>query len=280
MGTSHDTGELVFCSLSSSSRYGNAYLIAGGKTTVLVDYGVSLIRMERLLERAGVRPSSIDAIFLSHEHSDHSAGLRLRRPFHERYGVDRLISAPRTWRKMGIKPNPPFYSLAPNQKVRVGDLTAVGLRKSHDAVQPLAFKFTHCGQTLGIATDLGTVDPGMITALRNSDYLIMESNHDEEMERRSRRPASLIRRVLGARGHLSNDEAGRALREIIGPDTKVVLLAHLSLECNTPDLALDTVTAHIEDLGYTGQLLTSPADSPSPWLGGSEGLGTYREVAE
>lgn len=280
MGVFKDTGGLRFCSLCSSSRYGNAYVVATGHTTILVDYGVPLGRMERLLDRVGLKPGGIDAIFITHEHSDHSAGLNLKHPLHDRYGIDLLFSTAGTWRRLGIRPHPPFCCLTPNRVVRVGDLAVVGLNKPHDAAEPLAFKISDGTESLGLVTDLGTVDQDMIDALENSAYLIMESNHDEDMERRSRRPASLIRRVLGDRGHLSNDQAGMALRQMIGPDTKAVLLAHLSLECNTPDLAVDTVAAHIGDLGYAGELLASPADSPSPWLGGSEGLATYREAAE
>lgn len=280
MAASKNTSGLTFCSLSSSSRYGNAYLIATRCTKILVDYGVPLRRMQGLLDRVGLKAGAIDAIFITHEHSDHSAGLNAKLPLHERHSIDILFSGARTWRALGIRPRPPFYCLRPNQVIQVGDLAAVGLQKPHDAAQPLAFKISDGTETISIVTDLGTVDHDMIAAVRNSDYLILESNHDEYMERRSRRPASLIRRVLGDRGHLSNDQAGKALRKTIGANTKAVLLAHLSLECNTPEQAMDTVRSHIADLDYTGVLQTSPADSPSPWLGGSQRLQTYREAAK
>ena len=259
---------LRFCSLSSSSRHGNAYLVGAGNTTILVDYGVPLRRMECLLADLAVDPFDIDAIFITHEHGDHSHALKIKYPFHLRYGIDHLFSAPLTWNRMGIPARPPHHPLDPNETVRVGDLRVTGLSKSHDAVQPLGYRIAYEDEVLAVVTDLGTVDPEMISTLRGSTYLVFESNYDVQMQEESGRPASLIQRIIGDQGHLSNDQAGSSLKRIADSRTRAILLAHLSLDCNTPELATETVARFLRKTAYAGDLLAAPPDRPSPWLGG------------
>ncbi len=268
MNSSSTTRGLRFCSLSSSSRHGNAYLVRAGNTTILVDYGVPLRRMERLLADLAVDPVDIDAIFITHEHSDHSRALKVKYPFHLRYGIDRLFSAPLTWNRMGIPAEPPHHPLDPNETVRVRNLRVTGLSKSHDAVQPLGYRIAYEDEVLAVVTDLGTVDPEMISTLRGSTYLVFESNYDVQMEEQSGRPTSLIQRIVGDLGHLSNDQAGASLKRIANSRTRAILLAHLSLDCNTPELATETVARSLRGTPYTGDVLAAPSDRPSPWLGG------------
>ncbi|MFO8059351.1 MAG: MBL fold metallo-hydrolase [Bacillota bacterium] len=256
-----------FRSLSSSSRHGNAYLVITPGATVLADCGVPLRRLEGFLRDSGVAPADIDAIFITHEHTDHCRALKIRHPFDLRHSIGRMFSTPRTWRALHMPTESPHHPLVPGTAVQVGDLQVVGLRNSHDAAQPISLKFTCADETLAVVTDLGTVDPGMVSALRGSTYLVVESNHDVQMEMESGRPASLIRRVLSDFGHLSNDQAGASLQLMVGTDTRAVLLAHLSTQCNTPELARNAVAAYLDGTSFTGDLLAAPPDRPGPWLG-------------
>lgn len=258
-------GRIRYCSLSSSSRHGNAYLVTTTEAVVLVDYGVRLRRMETFMAELGMAPGEVDAIFVTHEHFDHTAGMRIKYPLHLRYGIKAVYSAPRTWKALDVPIKPPYFPIRPNETVNVGDISVTAIRKSHDAAQPLGFLLRSPRESLAVVTDLGLVEPGMVNALRDTTHVILESNHDVDMEVRSGRPRSLIDRVLGNHGHLSNDQAARALSEIVGPNTQTVLLAHLSLDCNTPSIALEACSGEILHQDIT--LACAPADIPGPWMG-------------
>jgi len=119
----------------------------------------------------------------------------------------------------------------------------------HDAADPVAFVLEDATQRLGIATDLGMATEVVRRRLLNCDALILETNHDEEMVRLSPRPWSLKQRILGRHGHLSNDQAAELLAAVAGDRLRAVYLAHLSEECNTPDLACRVIRAQLDALG-------------------------------
>jgi phosphoribosyl 1,2-cyclic phosphodiesterase len=255
-------GELRHLSLSSSSTHGNAYLVLAPATRLLVDCGLSCRRLEAALTTLGVHPSSLDAVFLTHEHGDHTRALALRRPFADRYGIP--VFAPpefwwawqqRGWRCQGA------YPVAPGTVTEIGELSVTCFAKPHDGVNPVGYLVSYRGQRLGIVTDLGEVPDGLVSLLSDADYLVFESNHDPQMEIESGRNWALVRRVLGPNGHLSNQQAGTALARIVGPSTRSVLLAHLSLDCNRPDLAFGTVAACLAGTAFKGRLAVAPPSS-------------------
>ncbi len=267
MSRSARRGGLRFCSLASSSRHGSSYVVQAAGTTVLVDCGVRLRRTERCLRYLGIRPGEIDAIFLSHEHRDHCRGLHIKYPLHIRHGIDALYSSRQTWHSLGLSPSPPYRSITAERPVRVGALQVSALLTSHDAAEPYGFIFRTAAESLGLITDLGTVPPDLCSTLHGVDHLVLESNHDVQMEMDSGRPPHLVDRILGQYGHLSNEQAGRALVNIAGPRTSAVLLAHLSTECNTPDLALSTCQRHLARAGKQCAMRVAPPGSPSEWMG-------------
>lgn len=234
----------------------------------------------------GVNPASLDAIFLSHEHNDHIRALTVKHPFSQRHGVP-VYAPARFWRTTAprLGPMEPRWcrTIEPGQTVTVGDrgdrpgrsgaapLRVTAFAKSHDATDPVSFALSSAGERLGVVTDLGRADPdadaGLFSLLRGCEHLIFESNHDENLERASGRPAHLIARVLGPRGHLSNNQAGRALARLVTGATRSVVLAHLSLECNTPALALETVRGHLRGTAFAGRLTAAPPDTPGELLG-------------
>jgi len=261
---------LRFCSLSSSSVHGNAYLIeSSGGTRILVDCGVRLLRLQDYLEDLGVEPESLHAILLTHEHGDHIRGLLTRRPFAVRHRVPVLAPAglwaawPYDWEEHlpGLARTVPVA-----RTFAVGDLNILAFPKPHDAAAPVGYLIEHRGLRLGVLTDLGHVPPAITRLLHGADGLIFESNHDREMELRSGRDWSLIERVLGNYGHLSNEQAAVALSDIVTVRTQAVLLGHLSMDCNRPDLARAAVAAALGRTDWHGYLEVAPADVPGDWM--------------
>lgn len=249
-------------SLASSSVYGNAYLIGWGPTTILVDCGVPLRRLEKNLYELGIDPRQISAAFITHEHSDHIRALQLRHPFPERYGIK--VFAPKLfwYAAEGITCLGSHLrcTFEKDTAVDVGMLRVEAFSKSHDAVAPLGFRITSPdGTSAVIVTDLGEVTPEVMRGAFDCDYIVWESNHDRDLELSSGRPYSLIKRVLGREGHLSNDQAGLALASLVTERTKGIMLAHLSLDCNTPELAVSTVAPYLRRSRFGGLLTVAQA---------------------
>lgn len=271
-----------YTSLSSSSVYGNAYLVEGpGRTRVLVDCGTRLRRLETDLRALGVDPEAISALLITHEHADHTYGLNLRRPFALRHripvyahpellrehGRDGGVTGRRTWSRHLATAGIPVLEVSPGEEAAIGGLAVVPFGVPHDARAPLGFVFRADHTSLGIATDLGHVSAEVAANLCGCTHIVLESNHDRNLEVASGRPWSLIRRVLGNQGHLSNEQASASLPELVAGRTRSVLLAHLSLDCNTPELALDAAAATLAGAGWRGVLAAAPPDRPSGWLG-------------
>ena len=249
-------------SLASSSVYGNAYLVAWGPTAVLIDCGVPLRRLEKNLCELGIDPRHIAAVFVTHEHGDHIKALQLKHPFPERHGIK--VFAPKLfwYAAQGIACLGADLrcNLEAGVVVSVGVLKVEAFSKSHDAIAPLGFRVTAPdGTSASVVTDLGEVTVDVMRGAFNSDYLIWESNHDHQLELASGRPYSLIKRVLGSFGHLSNDQAGQALSSLVTERTKGVMLAHLSLDCNTPELAVRTVAPYLRRSRFAGLLTVAHA---------------------
>ncbi len=285
-----------FCSLASSSKAGSAYLIEGGDgTRVLVDCGLGIRKLEARLWEAGANPDSLAGVLVTHDHADHVGALRLRHPFTAKhlvplFGSRTLIeSLGYDWGTGRSRALGETQAVRAGRTFRVGGLEVTAFRKSHDAPEPLGFLLTDGVEQVAVATDLGVVGRDLVSLLRGSTYLIFESNHDVEMEINSGRPVHLIRRVLGDHGHLSNEQAGEALARIVGPETRMVLLAHLSDECNVPELAHATVSRYLEEAGYGRGLGIAPmfgrsclfGDGHCPRLAGEalEGLFTGLSAA-
>ncbi len=252
-----------FCSIASSSG-GNAYLVTGRDgTAVLVDCGVSLRRLEAGLTAFGVAPGDVAGVFMTHEHADHVQALRLRHPFPVRHGLP-VFAPAGFWDAAQTGPGLDRRVIASGRSVRLGGLTVTAFPKPHDAAEPVGYLVEDGRESVGMATDLGTVTHDVLSALHGADHLIFESNHDPVLEARSGRPPYLIRRVMGDRGHLSNQQAGQALALLATSRTRTILLAHLSEECNLPELALETVTDYLAGSPFTGLLATAPHRHPSP----------------
>lgn len=241
---------LLFCSLASGSS-GNCQYIQSDKTRLLVDAGMSGKYVKAALEAIGVDIYAIDGILLTHEHTDHICGLGV---LMRRYQLQ-LYVLESTWAvvapKIGTVPLEHVHVFADMDGITVGDILVEAVPVSHDAVAPLCYGFSNGEARIGIATDLGTVTDAIIDRFKACDVIMIEANHDLEMLKVGRYPLALKRRILSEVGHLSNEDAGYIAREILRfGRAKYIVLAHLSLENNFPDLAYETVRSILEADGF------------------------------
>jgi len=230
--------KIKFCSLYSGSS-GNCQYIKSENATVIVDAGLSAKKIQQGIINIGEDPKKIDAIFITHEHIDHiqGAGIMSRR-------LDIPIYAnERTWEAMGtcignIKQH--NIKILENT-VAIGDLLVKPFDISHDAAHPVGYNIFYKNKKISLVTDTGCANETITKSIMNSDLLLIESNHDEDMVLIGPYPWSLKRRVLSEFGHMSNDAAGNLIKSIVKKGTEIVLLGHLSRENNFPELAYKTV---------------------------------------
>jgi phosphoribosyl 1,2-cyclic phosphodiesterase len=260
---------LRFTILSSGST-GNATVVTNGDCTLLVDAGLSAKRLEQLMRERNVNGSDIEAIFVTHEHSDHIKGLGV---LSRKYNLP-IYANRKTWeeldRLIGDVDVERRRIFETGERLRFGTMTVESYGISHDAAEPVGYCFYDGGEKLGLATDLGYMSAKVKEKLMDSDVLVLETNHDVEMLRMGRYPWSVKRRILGDTGHLSNESAGEALCDILDGKTRRVYLAHLSRDHNLMDLARLTVNNMIrERVGAKRanqvRLMDTYYDRPTPW---------------
>lgn len=230
---------------------------------VLIDCGISLKHLVGSLRELGMDPGDVAALFITHEHSDHVKGMSFVTPVPQRFGIP--VYASRGfwdwyWENMPRYIDPSLVNvIAPGRPVEVSGLMVSAFAKPHDAREPLGFVVESAsGERAGVAMDLGHVTDEIEVLLADLDHLVFESNHDVEMERTSGRPYFLIRRVLGDLGHLSNEQAAESLAHLVTARTRQVILAHLSTECNTPEMARDSVQARLRAAGKHPLIYIAP----------------------
>lgn len=210
-------------------------LDAGGEA-LLIDVGFSCREVVKRLGQVGVDPAAVSAVVVTHEHADHVRGLRV---FVRKFGPT-LYLTPGTRQALERQladVDTEIRSIAPGSVFNTGPFQVLPFPVSHDAAQPVGLSVTCRGSVLGYATDLGMVDPGAGALLKNSDILVLESNHDLEMLKKGPYPWYLKQRILSGKGHLSNDALARYLAESDGKQPRELFLAHISQENNERELA-------------------------------------------
>lgn len=239
---------IKFCSLSSGSS-GNCQYIETENTKILIDAGFSGKRIETLLSSIGVNPATLDAIFVTHEHIDHSMGVGV---LSRRYDLP-IYANENTWtgmepiiKKVKEKNTKAFIT---EENLHIKDLTIYPFHVSHDALEPVGYVIFYKNVKLSIVTDTGWVNDNMKNKIKNSNLYFMESNHDTQMLRDGSYPWSLKQRIMSNKGHLSNHDAGNILGDVLSGNNEIVLLAHLSADNNIPRLAYDTVRMSILEQG-------------------------------
>ncbi|TVR57812.1 MAG: MBL fold metallo-hydrolase [Gemmatimonadales bacterium] len=251
--------------LGSGSR-GNATILVGEETRILVDAGFSARQMARRLEVLGIEPESLDAIVVTHDHGDHTRGIGV---WARRYGTPVYLTEPTRAVCAGLfRGREEVRSYQAGRPFRIGEFRVDPFLTVHDAADPVAVTVYRegCGTRVGIATDLGRPTAGIRHSLAGCDFLILEANHDERMLRSGPYPVSVQARIASSHGHLSNHAAADFARELLHPRLAGILLAHLSAECNRPELALDVVGGVLRKKGYQGYLAAAGQDEPTELL--------------
>ncbi len=234
------------CSIASGSS-GNCIYIGTDTTHLLVDTGISKKRIEEGLTSLELSLNEIDGILLTHEHSDHVSGLRvlLRKREIPVYGTKGTIRKIKESRQLGDIPEDLFQEVKQEEAFTIKDMTVTPMHISHDAAEPVAYRFRHDKKNAAVVTDLGCYNDYTVECLRGMDALLLEANHDVRMLETGSYPYYLKQRILGERGHLTNENSGRFLSRILHDRLKAVVLGHLSKENNMPQLAYETVRVEI-----------------------------------
>lgn len=239
---------MKFISLSSGSS-GNSLLIETDKTRILIDAGFTGKRLETLIKEAGVLPDTIDAILVTHEHNDHIKGAGI---MSRRFNIP-IIANEETWiamiKKIGPIKDNNILVFKNDYDFTLKDLDIHPFSTFHDAANSCGFAVNYKKNKISIMTDTGTVNERMKKQLLGSDVIFIESNHDPIMLMNGPYSPALKRRVASTKGHLSNLDCAYTLEEILSGNGEKVILAHLSGENNTADIAIDTVSNHLMDLG-------------------------------
>lgn len=213
--------------LASGSSGNSTYLDFGG-CGVLVDCGISKRQLVTKLKDHGHDIEEIQYVFLTHDHTDHNKNIH-------------IFDSSKIYTGEGCMPGTlPEHILKPYDILTFPSFTAIPLPTSHDATSPFGFVFMCGNQKLVYVTDTGYVSSKNASYMVNADYYIIESNHDVGMLMQTNRPMFLKKRILSDYGHLSNDDSANLMCRLIGNNTKEIVLAHLSQEANTPEMALNT----------------------------------------
>jgi len=248
--------------LGSGSR-GNSALLEAGRTRLLIDAGLSARALGQRLDAIGVAPDSVDAILLSHEHSDHTRGAER---FSRKHGAA-VVCSVETLAAMDRSPKhfESWMALPDGAGLEIGDVKVEHFPIPHDAARPVGFRLQAEGLRIGVATDLGHATTLVIERLRGCHMLMIESNHDEQMLRDGPYPWQLKQRVSGRMGHLSNSETAALLREVVVEECGAVVLAHLSEKNNTPELARRCASAALARAGAKrAAMRVASAACPTP----------------
>ena len=228
-----------FCSLFSGSS-GNSSLIQTENTKILIDAGVSCKKIVDSLSSINVNPFEIDAILITHEHSDHTNGVGI---FSKKYNIP-VYANIETWEAMPSqkeKLDENNIKIFDFNKFDIGDLSIQPFSIPHDAANPCGFNVYNGNKKISIATDIGHMTTEVIDKLSKSSFILLESNYDINALKCSRYPYPLKQRIAGPNGHLSNDEAGKTISYLAEHGLNTVMLGHLSKENNFPELAYQTV---------------------------------------
>jgi phosphoribosyl 1,2-cyclic phosphodiesterase len=253
---------MIHVSILASGSSGNAILAKAGETSVLIDAGLSAKRLGALLAGLDAPPESLAGILLTHEHVDHTRGLKglcgkkTLPVFTNQLTADSL-------RKGKIEAEWRFF--ASGAVFQLGDFNIHPFSVPHDAADPVGFVLRHESSSFAVLTDLGHAPRQVVNATRGVNAVLVEANHDENLLKNDhKRPWAVKQRILSRHGHLSNQSAANLVAEIATPDLHHVLLAHLSEDCNAPALATASILEKLQATGNNHTRIHCPGAEGFP----------------
>ncbi len=240
---------MQFCTLFSGSS-GNCAYLSTERGGLLIDCGMSGKQTLDALRQAGLAASAIHAILITHEHSDHMKGAGV---LSRKLGVP-LYATEGTWdgmqKAVGEIPKQHRMIIRNEESFFLNDIEAIPFRIPHDANEPTGFRFFTGRHSVAVATDMGYFSKFVFQAIEGADIVLLESNHDPEMLKSNPSyPSYLKTRILGRKGHLSNEAGAQAAVQLAQSGTRHLLLGHLSPENNTPDIAYQATAAALTTAG-------------------------------
>lgn len=246
-------------SLGSGSK-GNATVLNMGGLTLMIDCGFGLKDTVSRLESIDRMPDEVDAILVTHEHTDHISGVEA---LAARFGIPVYMTkgTSNSWKSRGrVVPN----VISAEQKFTIGKVEVLPVAVPHDAREPVQFVFCHAKSKVGVLTDLGSLTPHVVDAYTDCHALLVEANHDLEMLSNGPYPASLKRRVAGPWGHLNNQQTAELVNLVnVNKRLKHLIVGHISQQNNLSELAADALDASIQSLD---QVLYASQDKPMNWV--------------
>ena len=239
---------LKFTSLYSGSS-GNCLFVETENTKILIDAGVSLKKIEKGLENFDVLPSNLDAVIVTHEHTDHIQSLgNLSKKFDiPVFATPKTFDAmPKQTEKITDKNK---NNINIDEKFSIGDIEILPFKIPHDAADPCGFTLFSNNKKISIATDVGHMTNDILKHIDGSEFILLEANYDSNVLKYTKYPFKLKERIAGPSGHLSNKAAGQTINYLINSGLKKAVLGHLSKESNFPELAYQTVVDEILSSG-------------------------------
>lgn len=248
----------------ASGSSGNVILLQAAETSVLIDIGLTAKRIHGHLAEQGVEANSLAGVLLTHEHGDHTKGLRV---FCANSSVP-VFTNPLTadaLKRSGIEAN--WNLFASGAEFQIGDLRVLPFSVPHDAADPVGFVFRHEESSFAILTDLGYATKQIVNCVQGVNALLIETNHDETMlQNDTKRPWAVKQRILSRHGHLSNVAAADIVASVATPQLGHVFLGHMSEDCNCASVATEAVRSRLIANGHTQVVIlcASSKDAAAP----------------
>lgn len=253
-----------YCSLYSSSS-GNSFFVQSDSTKIIIDAGVSLKKITTAFEEIDINGEDINAILVTHDHIDHTKSIAT---LSNKYNIP-VYANKKTWEAIPeIASKIPEYNkkaFTMLETFSIGDIKILPFHTPHDAADPCGFNLYNSNKKISIATDIGYVSEELLSHLKESSCILLESNYDPEILKCSRYPYMLKQRISGDKGHLSNISAAKTLSKLYDSGLEKALLIHLSKENNFPELAYETIKN--ETLNCTNLSVdVAPRDKPTKFF--------------
>lgn len=240
----------------ASGSSGNCTFVGTENTNILVDVGITKKRIQDGLRTIEIDFTDINGILITHEHIDHIRAIGV---ISRAYGIpiyatkDTCVEITKC-KTLGDFDTGLLIPIEPDNEFTIGDISIIPHSIWHDAVDPVCYSLFNDGKKISVATDIGNYDDYLVNCLKDSDAILIESNHDLRMLQVGPYPYELKRRVMSDRGHLSNEASGRLIKSILNNHIKAIFLGHLSKENNYPELAYETVKVELGDNPYTDDI--------------------------